>query len=182
MQFSVRREKRQRRRLHQDFWGAIMRCFSRPPAINTASKPCSANPALRRRPALAYTNPNVSFTSYSKIIIAPVTYWADNDSTISADQQQVLCNYFYGVLQKDFSQNFNVVTLPGPGVAKLSVALIDATAATPGLRTIGIIDPYGVSIAKYAATGTFPGVGSATGAAKLTDSVSGQLLAAWEDK
>ena len=154
-----------------------------PPAGNqycvqtVLGQPCTAQKA-----ALAYTNPNVSFTSYSKIIISPVTYWADSDSTISADQQQVLCNYFYGVLQKDFSQNFSVVTLPGPGVAKLSVALIDATAATPGLRTIGIIDPYGVSIAKYAATGTFPGVGSATGAAKLTDSVSGQLLAAWEDK
>jgi len=143
-------------------------------------QPASANPG--QKAALAYTNPNANFASYSKIIISPVTYWADSDSTISADQQQVLCNYFYGVLQKDFSQNFSVVTLPGPGVAKLSVALIDATAATPGLRTIGIIDPYGVSIAKYAATGTFPGVGSATGAAKLTDSASGQLLAAWEDQ
>ena len=31
-------------------------------------------------------------------------------------------------------------------------------------------------------TGTYAFVGSATGEAKLTDSVSGQLLAAWADK
>jgi Protein of unknown function (DUF3313) len=33
-----------------------------------------------------------------------------------------------------------------------------------------------------ATTGTYPFVGSAQGAAKLTDSVSGQLLEAWADK
>jgi hypothetical protein len=39
-----------------------------------------------------------------------------------------------------------------------------------------------LSLIKQAATGTFSFVGSATGEAKLTDSVSGQLLAAWSDK
>jgi Protein of unknown function (DUF3313) len=143
-------------------------------------QPAAANPG--QKAALAYTNPNANFASYSKIIIAPVTYWADSDSALPPDQQQILCNYFDGVLQKDFSKNFSIVTTPGPGVAKLSVALIDATASTPIMRTIGVYDPYGVSLIKYAATGTYAFVGSATGAAKLTDSVSGQLLAAWEDK
>jgi hypothetical protein len=39
-----------------------------------------------------------------------------------------------------------------------------------------------LSAIKMAATGTYAFVGSAQGAAKLTDSVSGQLLAAWADK
>jgi Protein of unknown function (DUF3313) len=145
-------------------------------------QPASANPG--QKAALAYTNPNGSLASYSKIIIAPVTYWADSDSTLSAGQQQILCNYFYTVLQKDFSANFTVVTDPGPGVAKLTVALIDATSATPVLRTISVVVPqaHALNLIKYGLTGTYAFVGSASGAAKLTDSVSGQLLAAWEDQ
>lgn len=137
-----------------------------------------------QKAALAYTNSNATFSSYSKIIISPVTYWADSDSTLSADQQQILCNYFYTVLQKTFSQNFTLVTDPGPGVARLSVALIDATSAVPVLRTISVVVPqaHALNLIKYGLTGTYAFVGSATGAAKLTDSVSGQLLAAWEDQ
>jgi hypothetical protein len=145
-------------------------------------QPAAANPG--QKAALAYTNPNANFASYSKIIIAPVTYWADSDSTLSSDQQQILCNYFHSVLQKDFSANFNVVTDPGPGVAKLAVALIDSSSATPVLRTISVVVPqaHALNLIKYGLTGTYAFVGSATGAAKLNDSVSGQLLAAWEDQ
>src|SRR5205823_4660860 len=39
-----------------------------------------------------------------------------------------------------------------------------------------------LSTLKLAATGSYAFVGSAEGEAKLTDSVSGQLLAAWADK
>jgi hypothetical protein len=145
-------------------------------------QPAAANPG--QKAALAYTNPNANFASYSKIIIAPVTYWADSDSTLPADQQQILCNYFYTVLQKDFSANFTVASDPGPGVAKLTVALNDASAATPVLRTISVVVPqaHALNLIKYGLTGTYAFVGSATGEAKLTDSVSGQLLAAWADQ
>jgi hypothetical protein len=39
-----------------------------------------------------------------------------------------------------------------------------------------------LSLIKMATTGTYPFVGSAQGEAKLTDSVSGQLLEAWADR
>jgi hypothetical protein len=133
---------------------------------------------------LAYTNPNANFTSYHAIIIAPVTYWADSDSTLPADQQQILCDYFYDTLKADFGKNFTIVTDPGPGVARLAVALSDASSATPALRTISVVVPQAkaLSLIKYGLTGTYAFVGSATGEAKLTDSVSGELLAAWSDQ
>ncbi|MGA2410993.1 MAG: DUF3313 domain-containing protein, partial [Candidatus Binataceae bacterium] len=83
-----------------------------------------------------------------------------------------------------FSQNFTIVTDPGPGVARLSVALTDASSATPVLRTIAVVVPqaHALSLIKQGLTGTYSFVGSATGEAKLTDSVSGQLLAAWADQ
>jgi len=133
---------------------------------------------------LVYTNPSANFSSYSKIMIAPVTFWGGDDTKVSAADQQALCNYFYSVLQKDLSQNFTVVDQPGPGVLKFSAALTDASSAVPVLRTISIVVPQAraLSTIKMAATGTYAFVGSAEGEAKLTDSVSGQILAAWADK
>jgi hypothetical protein len=133
---------------------------------------------------LAYTNPGANFSSYNKVMISPVTFWADDDSKVSAADQQTLCDYFYNVLTQAFGKNFTIVSEPGPGVAKLSVALSDATSATPGLRTVSVIVPqaHALNLIKAGLTGTYAFVGSATGEAKLTDSVSGQLLAAWADQ
>jgi hypothetical protein len=133
---------------------------------------------------LRYLNPSANWSSYNKIIIAPVTFWAADDSKVSSADQQALCNYFYTVLQKDLGKNFTIADQPGPGVMKLSVALTDATSATPGLRSISVVVPQAraLSAIKRAATGTYAFVGSAQGEGKLTDSVSGQLLAAWADK
>jgi Protein of unknown function (DUF3313) len=133
---------------------------------------------------LRYTNPTVNWGSYNKIMIAPVTFWAGDDSKVSAADQQALCNYFYTVLQKDLGKNFTLVDQPGPGVMKFSAALTDASSAVPVLRTVSLIVPQAraLSVIKMAATGTYAFVGSAEGEAKLNDSVSGQLLAAWADK
>jgi hypothetical protein len=103
-------------------------------------QPASANPGQKAE--LAYTNPNANFASYNQVMIAPVTYWADDDSKLSANEQQILCNYFYTVLQQYFSKNFPIATEPGPGVAKLTVALTDATSSTPVLRTISVVEPH----------------------------------------
>ena len=141
-------------------------------------------PGSGQEAMLAYINSSVSWNSYNKVMIAPVTYWADNDSKLSSSEQQVLCDYFYNVLQQDVGKNFTIVSDPGPGVAKLTVALTDATSATPVLRTISVIVPqaHALNLIKAGLTGTYAFVGSATGEAKLTDSVSGELLAAWADQ
>jgi hypothetical protein len=82
------------------------------------------------------------------------------------------------------ADRFAIATGPAPGVATLTAALTDATASTPGLRSISVVEPYlrALEMVKKELTGTYAFVGSATGAAKLTDSVSGQLLAAWVDQ
>lgn len=133
---------------------------------------------------LVYTDMSANFTSYSKIIIAPVTFWAADDSKVSAADQQTLCNYAYNTFSTEFAKNFTIVDQPGPGVARLSIALTDATTAVPGLRSISVVVPQArvLSAIKMAGTGTYAFVGSAQGEAKLTDSVSGRLLAAWADK
>lgn len=133
---------------------------------------------------LRYVNPSAGWGSYNKIMIAPVTFWAADDSKVSAADQQALCDYAYNVFVKELGKNFAIVDQPGPGVLKLSVALTDATSAVPVLRSVSVIVPQAraLSLIKMAATGTYAFVGSAQGALKLNDSVSGQLLAAAVDK
>ena len=67
---------------------------------------------------------------------------------------------------------------------KLDVALVDLSSSTPVLRSISMIVPQArvLSSLKYLATGTFPFVGAAQAEAKVTDSVSGQVLGLFVDK
>src|SRR5271170_8520112 len=141
-------------------------------------------PGTDQKAMLRYVNPNVNWGSYNAIMIAPVTFWAADDSKVSAGDQQALCDYSYSVFVKDLGKNFIIAKQPGPGVLKLSVALTDATSAVPVLRSISVVVPQArlLSAIKMAATGTYAFVGSAQGALKLNDSVSGELLAAAVDK
>jgi len=141
-------------------------------------------PGSDQKAILRYVNPNASWSSYNKIMVAPVTFWANDDSSISAADQQALCDYAYNVFVKELGKNFVIVDQPGPGVLKLSAALTDATSAVPVLRSVSVVIPQAraLSMIKMAATGTYAFVGSAQGALKLNDSTSGQLLAAAVDK
>jgi len=133
---------------------------------------------------LRYVNPNVTWSSYNAIMIAPVTFWAQDDSKVSAADQQTLCDYAHAVFVKDLGKNFVIVDQPGAGVMKLSVALTDASSAVPVLRSISVVVPQArvLSAIKMMATGTYAFVGSAQGAMKANDSVSGELLAAAVDE
>lgn len=62
---------------------------------------------------LRYVNPSASWGSYNKVMVAPVTYWASDDSKVSAADQQALCNYMYNVLVTDLGKTFVIVDQPG---------------------------------------------------------------------
>jgi len=66
----------------------------------------------------------------------------------------------------------------------LHVALMDATTATPGLRTISVVVPQAriLNAAQSLATDSYAFVGSAEAEMKMTDSVSGELLGEAVDK
>ena len=83
---------------------------------------------------LRYFNPSAQWRQYTKVIIDPVTFWGDDASKVAPTDQQALATYFNGSLTKAFSEKFEIVTAPGPGVMKLQVAVVDAEAATPDRR------------------------------------------------
>ena len=128
--------------------------------------------------ALVWLNPNAQWSSYTKIQLLPVEFWAAADSKVSTADQAVLTEYFYNQLQTNLSKSFTLVDQPGPGVMTLRVALMDATTAVPGLRTISVIVPQArvLNLAQSMATDSYAFVGSAEAEMKMTDSVTGQVL------
>ena len=131
-----------------------------------------------------YVNPTAQWSQYSKVLIDPVTFWGGDSTKLSAADQQMLVNYASQQFKEQLGQKFQIVDQAGLGVMKIDVALTDAETATPGLRSISIIVPQAHMLAnlKYLATGSMPFVGAAQGQVKITDSVSGQVLALAVDK
>ena len=129
-----------------------------------------------------YVSSTADWRDYHKILIEPVTFWGGN-SNVSGEDQQALCEYFHHALLQQFGQKFALTDRPSAGVMRLHVALVDATAATPVLRTISMLVPQAHVLAtlKYIATGTYPFIGGAQVEARLSDAHSGKLLGEWID-
>ena len=134
--------------------------------------------------AWLYTNPGVDWTKYKKLMIQPVTYWDDEKSKVSAENQHRLTNFLYATLEQELAKQFQLVDQDGPDVMQLQVALIDVAAATPVLRTITMAIPQARLLAtiKRGVTDSYPFVGGAQAEFKLTDSLTGQILAAGVDR
>ena len=126
-----------------------------------------------------YIAPGVNWSQYKAVMVDPVTFWDSANSSVSPEVQQKLCTYFYNKLRQDLVKQAAVVDEPGPGVIRLQVALTNATAAVPVLRTASVVIPQMrvVSRLKEFATGSFAFVGSARVEMKATDSETGQILA-----
>ena len=110
-------------------------------------------------------------------------FGADTDKVPPKDEQ-LLTDIFYKNLHEALAKKYEVVEQAGPGVMKVEVALLDAEAATAGARSISMVVPQlRVVSAGYAlVAGKYPFAGGGQAAAKVTDSVSGEILGAGVDR
>jgi len=129
---------------------------------------------------LRYFNPSAQWRQYTRIIIEPVTFWGDENSKVKPSDQQALTTYFKGTIDKEFAEQFEIVTTPAPGVVRLQVAITDAEAATPGMRTISVIVPQMrlLNAVQSMATDKQVFAGGLQAEMKVTDAATGQLLSA----
>jgi hypothetical protein len=141
-------------------------------------------PGQEGQAAMVYINPSAQWSQYNKIMLEPVEFWDSADSSVSPSDQHTLTAYAYNKLKEDLQKNFTLVDQGGPGVLVLQVALVNANAATPGLRSVSVVIPQLriINAAQSLATGSYAFVGSAEAIMKATDAQSGQLLAAAIDK
>ena len=141
-------------------------------------------PGKEGQAAMVYINPNVQWSQYNKIMIEPVEFWDSANSTVSPTDQHMLTAYAYNKLKEDLQKDFTLVDQGGSGVLVLQVALVNASAATPGLRSVSVVIPQLriINGAQSLATGSYAFVGGAEAMMKATDAQTGQLLAAAIDK
>ncbi|HTW88169.1 MAG TPA: DUF3313 domain-containing protein [Candidatus Binataceae bacterium] len=141
-------------------------------------------PGEKGQAAMVYVDHNADWSQYHKILLQPIQFWDNEDSSVSPADQQMLTAYFYNQLKQDLEKHFTIVDQGGPGVLSLEVALVNASSATPGLRSVSVIVPQAriLNGVQSLATGSYAFVGSAEGEMKVVDSVSGQFLAGAIDK
>lgn len=154
-----------------------------PRGVGFLSDYSKLKPGREGQPQWIYVNPQGQWSNYTDLMIDPVTFIASAGSDVSADNQKTLADYFYNQLKEQLSKTATIVNEPGPGVLRLRVALTNAEGATPGLRSISVVVPQArlLNMAKSAATGSYAFVGSASCEGSVTDSVTGEQLAAWID-
>jgi hypothetical protein len=159
-----------------------------PPATKTSGflgDYSQLQPGKEGQTALVYINPNPQWAKFTKVIIDPVQFWANPDVGVSTQDQQTLCEYFYNKVAEDLQNDgYTAVTPPGPDVMKLHIALTDANGATPGLRSVSVVIPQAriLNLVQSMGTGSYAFVGGAQAEAEITDSVTGERLAASVDK
>jgi hypothetical protein len=141
-------------------------------------------PGTKDQALLVYFNPNADWKKYHSVLVERVQVWDSPDSKVTPENEQMLSNYYYNVLKQDLSKNFRIVEQPGPGVMTLRVALINATTATPVLRTVSVVIPQArlLNSVNNLATGSYAFVGSAQSEGEVLDSVTGERLAAAVDR
>ncbi len=134
-----------------------------------------------------YWNDQADFNSYSKMLIEPVTIWANPDSELSevpAEERQELANAFHAAMLEAMSEDFEIVQVPGPNTIRLRVALTEAVASNPALDTISTYVPQARLISTIATLGsdTKAFVGEARAEGEARDALSGELLVAGIDR
>jgi hypothetical protein len=141
-------------------------------------------PGAREEAGLRHVNPSGKFTQYDKVMIVVVGFFGSDPAKVSPRDEQRLTDLFFKNLHDALSRRYQVVDEPGPGVAKVEVALLDAEAATPGARSITMVVPQlRVLTTGYAlVAGRYPFSGGGQAAAKISDSMTEQVLGVAVDR
>jgi Protein of unknown function (DUF3313) len=141
-------------------------------------------PGARGEASLRWVNPKSNPTQYTKVVLEVVGFFGTDVSKVSPADQERLTALFQQSLMDTLATKYQVVDQAAPGTMQLQVVLLDAEAATPGLRSVSMAIPQArlLGTGYYAVSGKYPFVGGAQAAFKATDAVTGQVLGAAVDR
>jgi len=141
-------------------------------------------PGSQDQVSFHYFNPAAQWTQYKKVKLNSVSFWTSDNTKIAVEDQSKLVDFFHQQVQKKLDEKTSVVTETGPDVLDIDIALTDAEAVTPVLRSISMLVPQAHMLSNlvYLATDKFPFVGGAQAEIKITDSMSGAVLYEGVDK
>ena len=106
--------------------------------------------------------------TYSSFIVDPVAarIYGEAKGKISAEDLQDIISYMHAAIVRELSDRYTIAYRPGPGVARIRVAITDLKKSNPVLNTIPQTKLAGV------------GLGGASMEAELSDSQTGRQIAA----
>jgi hypothetical protein len=129
---------------------------------------------------LRYINPDADWRSYDKVILDSVTVWKDKETQeVSPEDLQILTDFAYTQFHEALSQDYTIVTQPGPGVMRAAFAITEAEASSVTADVVTSIIPQTrilTGIKGYAVGGKPGFVGTAGMEAKITDAHTGKIL------
>ena len=137
---------------------------------------------------LVYFTPDKGkFRSYTKVILEPVQVWRGGKSEakdLDMVDAEYLARYLWSRIDEELRKDYTIVQASGPGVARIRVAITEAGKGVPIIDNLTAVVPAAalMSKGKKAIGGTESFVGKASVEAEVTDSQTGELLAAGVDR
>ena len=133
--------------------------------------------------ALFYRDADVDLTSYTSLILEPVTLWTGPESPVASvprAQRTALANDFTSDLYQALKTKCRMTQRAGPETARIRIALVDATATNAVVNTVATYAPYVSTAYSLASIGFNQRVGVFAGTATMegvaTDSLRGTVL------
>ena len=133
---------------------------------------------------LIYISPEADFSKYDSVLIDPVSLRGENAAALPQGERDNLATLLRQSFIDEMGPRFKLVSEAGPSTLRLRLALSDIQAAKRALNTPTTIVPVGrlISETQRLTTGTQNFAGSAVLEAEVTDSTSGEQLAAGIDR
>ena len=133
----------------------------------------------------SYVNPKADIRKYSKVMLVPVLVLKQGDLTAKdRENYQALANNALVFLTKELQQDYDIVQAPAPDAFKFQLAINDAadsSAVSSVISSVGSLNA-GIALVEYGVSGKEMGVGEITCELKVTDSMTGELIAAALDR
>jgi len=136
---------------------------------------------------LVYQKDGTDWASYDKVILDPVAIWSAKPSTLPPEELadfQKLVDSFHRTLSDKLAKSYAMIDAPAPGAFRIKAAIINGRQANTTLKVAKVIAPYaGFADALWTfITGKPAFTGEVTLEYMISDSVTGELLAAGADR
>jgi hypothetical protein len=141
-------------------------------------------PGAQGEAGLRWVNPKSDPTQYNKVMVNVAGFFGTDASKVPPADQERLMALFQQSLTEALATKYQVVDQPAPGTVRIQVAILDAEAATPGLRSVSMVIPQArlLGTGYYAISGKYPFVGGGQAVFKATDAVTGQVFGVAVDR
>jgi hypothetical protein len=132
---------------------------------------------------LRWMRPGYDFAKYNKFMVDYVVFVLAPDSAykgINADEMKKLADTASLALVNAIKEKYEVVSEPGPDVARIRFAISDLKQSSPAISVITSVVPVGlaISLVKKGATDEWTGGGMTKGEVMILDSQTNEVIVA----